>query len=478
MIISVCIVGVYSQSCPEQCVCRFSKITCSGETSSLTKFPEIESENWIRVIEVVNTNITSLQEGNVILPTVPRLIQLSLYSNGIKTLNNSMFVNNTLIEKLSLHNNILQFIPSNSFKPLKNLVYIDLGRNEIQVIESNAFMENKNLEFISLKLNAIRDVHPLTFNGLINLTTLDLSFNNISEFPIGRLQHHLSNLRYLTIGNNFLLDIQTTDQGLESCQQLVLESNLITTLQNFSLIGFPNLFSLFLISNFITRIDPYIFGSSEHPLVVLNLGNNNLEDLPVFLFRNLPLLRHLYLQNNKITTVPKEAFVKNSFLQNLDLSSNTIHTCHPLSLQGLTNLRTLKLSYNNLTDLSVEMFDSSFESRIWFYGNYWRCDCKMYDIQQRFKVNPELILGMTCFDPIDERGVDVMKVMFVKYCGDQPDVTMTLSTTDAAFSSDNDALFHDVIFFIFGVVIVARLIILLSGFGRSRRVFLWKSCAA
>ncbi|KAJ8026681.1 Chondroadherin-like protein [Holothuria leucospilota] len=392
--ILLCDIGLYAQSCPEQCVCRFSTVTCDGRISVVTTFPQFKSENWIRIVQVVNTNITSLQDGDIILPTVPRLIdvslysklqnslqnihtltiprliEVSLYSNGIVTLNNSIFVNNTLITKLKLQNNKLQSVPSIALE--------------------------KYLKYISSDFNVIQEIHPNAFNKLDNLTYLHLSFNNISKISFEGLQNSLQNVRTLTIQNNSLLDIRRADRSFLSCQcRLYLESNLLSYLQNFSLVGFPNLVYLNLKSNVIIRMDASAFGSSEHPLVTFVLENNNLEDIPVLLFRNLPNLRIINLKNNKIKAVAREAFLHNKWLERLDLSYNSIHWCNALSLQGLTRLNSLDLDFNNLTNIPVEMLEGS-SSQCFFslYGNDWICDCNLYDVQKQFQgISYRSILG-------------------------------------------------------------------------------------
>ncbi|KAJ8026682.1 Slit-like 2 protein [Holothuria leucospilota] len=440
----LCNTGLYAQSCPEQCVCRFSTISCDGATSVVTTFPQIESQEWIRILDVVNTNITSLQDGDIILPTVPRLIEVSLYSNGIVTLNNSMFVNNTLIKTLRLQHNKLQFVPSIALEPLQNLVYLALSGNRIQVIESNAFIEKKYLQFISLDFNVIQEIDPNAFNKLDNLTYLHLSFNNISKFSFEGLQNSLQNVHTLSIKNNSLLDIRTADGSFLSCQWLHLESNLLSYLQNFSLVGFPNLVYLNLKSNVIIRMDASAFGSSEHPLQIFVLENNNLEDIPVLLFRNLPNLRSINFKNNKIKVVAREAFLNNKWLKRLDLSYNSIHSCHALSLKGLTRLNLLKLDYNNLTNIPVEMLEgSSSQGFFSFHGNDWICDCNLYDVQKQFQGSYRSIRGMTCFHPIDFQGVDVMDVPFANFCREESNIGIPLSTTHKTLLADDSETSQD-----------------------------------
>ncbi|XP_053391545.1 toll-like receptor 4 [Mercenaria mercenaria] len=96
-------------------------------------------------------------------------------------------------------------------------------------------------------------------------------------------------------------------------------------------------------------------------LKILHLSHNNITRLRVESFRGLGELKSLYLKDRNVLTVPLnsddngEIFLHLKKLKNLSLSDNKL-TCLPTNIfRVLSNLRSLNLSYNFLTDLDLYM---------------------------------------------------------------------------------------------------------------------------
>uniref|UniRef100_A0A8C1PCS4 Leucine-rich repeat-containing G-protein coupled receptor 4 n=1 Tax=Cyprinus carpio TaxID=7962 RepID=A0A8C1PCS4_CYPCA len=85
----------------------------------------------------------------------------------------------------------------------------------------------------------------------------------------------------------------------------------------------------------------------------LDISMNNITELPANVFRNLPYLEELMLQNNQLKTVPSAALKNLHALQSLRLDANHITSVPEDSFEGLQQLRHLWLDDNSLTEVPI-----------------------------------------------------------------------------------------------------------------------------
>lgn len=112
------------------------------------------------------------------------LKSLSLSSNSIGFINQSIFANMEKLEELYLSRTDLFFSDPDTFKPLKRLKKLDIGYNNLRYID---FM----------------DFRPLT-----SLENLAIHSNELSDINVHSLKSALPNLKRIFIsGNNFLCDV-------------------------------------------------------------------------------------------------------------------------------------------------------------------------------------------------------------------------------------------------------------------------------
>ncbi|XP_071844238.1 uncharacterized protein [Apostichopus japonicus] len=368
--------------CSQQCKRVFFTLHCNGQTRNISTFPSESTLQGYVTLLVTFTNISSLQNGLVILPPLPQLETLVLSSNGILVLNDSLVENNQQMKGLQLQHNKLSSVPIKVLENLPNLTYLDLSYNNILTIPENAFHTNHNLEILLVIGNDLNQVHPDALNGVFTLKYIHLSSNILNRFSFEIFQSVpvLTNLFGIYLEDSSITKVSNVSVEVPSCQTLSLRGNLLQSLKGFSLSGFTGLKLLFLDRNQISVIDRFVFGFEDHyNLTVLRLARNNIHRVPVSFLRQLPRLVILSLEQNKLTQLPKGAFRYNINVEVIDLSDNQIHTVHGLSFIGIQNLRDVDLTVNNLSSLPEQLFDVMDPFVLDIAFNNWTCNCNLFD---------------------------------------------------------------------------------------------------
>ncbi|PIK55516.1 hypothetical protein BSL78_07598 [Apostichopus japonicus] len=368
--------------CSQQCKRVFSTLHCNGQTRNISTFPSESTLQGYVTLLVTFTNISSLQNGLVILPPLPQLETLVLSSNGILVLNDSLVENNQQIKGLQLQHNKLSSVPIKVLENLPNLTYLDLSYNNILTIPENAFHTNHNLEILLVNGNDLNQVHPDALNGVFSLKYIHLSSNILNRFSFEIFQRvpELTNLFGIYLEDSGITKLSNVSVEVTSCQTLNLNGNLLQSLKGFTLSGFTGLKLLFLDRNQISVIDRFVFGFEDHyNLTVLLLARNNIHRVPVSFLRQLPRLVTLSLAQNKLTQLPNGAFRYNINVEVIDLSDNQIHTVHGLSFIGIQNLRDVDLTVNKPSSLPEQLFDVMDPFVLDIAFNNWTCNCNLFD---------------------------------------------------------------------------------------------------
>lgn len=416
-------------------------MTCDGSKLNLTTFPSLDQCEAYRTLSVINTNLTDLQSGKIILPQCSRLVSLDLSFNGIRILNTSLVRNNPAIEMLRLVGNKLRSVPKDILAGTLFLKYIDLMGNFIETIEGFSFLQNKYLQYLNLNGNRIHSINRNAFSGLESLHYLHLSNNFITEFPFRDSGYNFSDLRLISLHNNNISRLLTaTDHYV--CRFIDLDQNLLQSVDNFALAGFPNASLLHLSHNFISRLETFMFGKSPHNLTALLVTFNQLTEIPTSLLRQLPKLIVLSLGYNRLTRIPKEAFTNNPYLKTITLENNFIHDVHPMALVGLHRLTALNLRNNNLTTLPAELFDQSVEFLIQLFGNKWTCDCEVYPLLEWLRKSQYFVDDIKCGTTLHANTSFLLEFPFEEICSVmEGEFDVTTLTTDVI---DTEIQFVDV----------------------------------
>ncbi|XP_015272102.1 PREDICTED: toll-like receptor 13 [Gekko japonicus] len=224
-----------------------------------------------------------------------------------------------------------------------NTTVVNASHNSIQSLPYGSFLHLPKLQILQLSCNKIQSIEGGAFENLMALETLNLSSNRLINVSQDMFRG-LACLTYLLLNNNQLKTIGPDTFGpLQNLWKLELQFNV---LENFDevLQGLQNL----------TRL--------EH----LDLCNNNLASLKSI--GRLPeSLFTLLLCNNSLSRmdVEESRFLRN--VKTLDLSYNNISNASSFDTVRLCNLSTLKLMGNgidvfqllNVSDLRAPSLDYS-----------------------------------------------------------------------------------------------------------------------
>ncbi|XP_078168641.1 cuscuta receptor 1-like isoform X2 [Carex rostrata] len=257
---------------------------------------------------------------------------------------------------------------------LKALSLADNGLNDTFKLEGLCRL--KNIEELDLSFNSFTGNLPSCLGNLSSLKLVDLSHNDLEiNFP-SSIFERLSSLRYLSLSNNKIegnLSIRSFFNH-SNFEALGLSTRASSHFQ-VEVVNFPFQLEVLELANCILDVD-LTFLYSQKKLQVLDLSNTRSKG-PLsavwFLLENNTNLTQLDLHKNFFTGPFQLPFIIHEKLLSLDISDNLLgralpanittklpnlwylnlskNYCHgPLPLISKSNLETLDLSSNNLTD--------------------------------------------------------------------------------------------------------------------------------
>ncbi|KAK7788932.1 hypothetical protein R5R35_012068 [Gryllus longicercus] len=214
------------------------------------------------------------------------------------------------LEELRITRSNLRTIRNHAFAHARGLRVLDLAENEIATIEAEAFSEVGH-SLTSLRLDnglasSFSSVPAEAFRPLANLVELDLSNNRLRSMPEYALLA-LRRLRVLRIADNQL--DQLADGTFQKDVHMRLEE--------------------------------------------VDMGFNQLPEVPSHAFKDLPALERLLLDDNQISRVGWQAFMNLPHLYELRLRGNKLAELPTEGFQNLPALRLLDVSWNALQALDL-----------------------------------------------------------------------------------------------------------------------------
>ncbi|XP_019569386.1 asporin [Rhinolophus sinicus] len=232
----------------------------------------------------------------------------------------------------------LSSIPSNI--PLDTRM-VDLQNNKIKEIKENDFKGLTSLYALILNNNKLTKIHPKAFLTTKKLRRLYLSHNQLNEIPLN-LPKSLAELR---IHDNKVKKIQKeTFKGMNALHVLEMSANPLDNngiepgafegvtvfhirIAEAKLTSIPKelpstLLELHLDDNKISTVELEDFKRYKD-LQRLGLGNNRITDVENGSLANIPRIREIHLENNKLKKIPP-GLQQLKYLQIIFLHSNSI----------------------------------------------------------------------------------------------------------------------------------------------------------
>ncbi|CAG5127699.1 unnamed protein product [Candidula unifasciata] len=299
----------------------------------------LESLNFL---DIINTDIVDWNE-NVMKYLAPKLNTLTLSSVSFHTWPDWIQYCKQVSE-LALVYSYLQSIPDNGLDSMATTVIsMSLTGNNLTAVPK-AISNFTNMTVFAVDKNKIRDVTWLpkqcrmdtldvSNNKIFNATQLsealrpyaeflveldidhnelteipdlqfltmdnfDFSFNNIYDLTAGSLPSKVS---WLNLNNNLLSSLPRMVLSLQLLSTLLMESNLVTSLQASTIPS--TLQYLSLQNNLVTELTDASFPENSS-LLSLYLDNNPLTKISDLAFANLAKLRELHLSSTRLTRLP------------------------------------------------------------------------------------------------------------------------------------------------------------------------------
>ncbi|XP_074027159.1 uncharacterized protein isoform X2 [Leptinotarsa decemlineata] len=223
---------------------------------------------------------------------------------------------------------------------------VECERSKLDVIPITL---NPAIQRLVLRNNKIKTVDS-AFQFYRDLQYVDLSSNHVVNIPTRSFLHQ-EKLQELHLNKNKLSSLNNkTFQGLKSLTVLNLRENFLEELSKGLFSILPKLEELNLGQNRISKIDPLAF-DGLFSLRVLYLDDNSLSAVPTPSFSVLGSLAELHVGLNGFTVLPDEAFKGLGKLSVLDVSSGGLSNISSNAFRGLTGLRSLNLADNRLVQI-------------------------------------------------------------------------------------------------------------------------------
>ncbi|KAF7659586.1 hypothetical protein LDENG_00296390 [Lucifuga dentata] len=351
----------------------------------------------INLVTITSTTFKGLEKTN--------LTFLDLSSNGMGKIEEGSFQWLSRLEVLILAENNIKHVTKATFKGLTNLKKLNLRKALVKgrtsttpIIDDFSFQPLSALESLILQGTSVREITEHTFTGLTSLQELDMSWSSYASLrsitnttlaslvlsPLRNLNltgtaitqigprafSALRNLTTLFLDFNYIkLAITGKEfEGLDQLQEIHLSNNHQTVkLSSTSFINVPNLRILTLRRSLAATtldLDPSPFRPLSN-LTFLDLSNNNIANIRKDMLDGLVNLKVLKLQHNNLARVWKSAnlggpvlFLKGvPSLLTLEMDYNGLDEIPHEGLRGLSNLKELSLANNLLNSLKDSIFD-------------------------------------------------------------------------------------------------------------------------
>lgn len=302
----------------------------------------------LKNLQLGSNNISSIDVG--ILPFPPSLTNLGLEKNKIELLNGDTFSVNNQLAILNLAYNHLTSVAEESFKELAHLQILEMNNNLLTEVPV-ALSTLPSLERVTLAKNLIESIPDNIFKSLRNLQQIELRGNPIHNFHKNAFVELPSLKKLQLLGSPRTINTFPNLTGTPNLELIHLDRAYIVQVPDDLCLKARKLNTLRLRSN---RLEYLPDLTHCRYLQQLDVGLNNLNELPGQPFQTLGKLQDLLLDRNEIKYLSAEVFTGLRNLQILDLEKNNITEIHEDAFLPLNNLKDLNLGQNHFPVLPYQ----------------------------------------------------------------------------------------------------------------------------
>ncbi|KAL0832186.1 hypothetical protein ABMA28_001641 [Loxostege sticticalis] len=279
-------------------------------------------------------------------------------SSSFKDVLTHMGVSKTMALIFQNAKNLSGYFDRKHFAGLQDLTKLLLSINGVTHLPDNLFADINKLTWLNIRSNSINLSEQL-FKPLERLETLEISHNHMTNIS-SNLFSHLSFLRKLSLWQSnvtwFSKDFFT---GVDVLEELDLSSNGLNELPGSIFKPLRKLKKLTLFSNKFSSLPQSLFKTNDELETVVILNNDvKLQELPKYLFGNLPNLKLIYIQRCGLERIPYDVFADSPSITNISLAYNDIKALPESVFNDQINLLELDLSHNKLSKLESKLFSS------------------------------------------------------------------------------------------------------------------------
>ena len=320
----------------------------------------IDSSAFRDLLRLSSLTLADNQLNRLHPDTFRRLSQLTVLSmrkNRLRTPDETLFSGLVNLQLLNLGENRIDRLTNTTFHMNFQLRVLDLHANRIRHIAADSFSAMPLLQYLILRGNRLLALSEFRFAADVHLELLDVSDCELTRVP-GGLPKEIADFR---LAENNIRRIGAGDfRSTRSVRLLVLNDNIIDSIDDSALARLRGLYDLHLTRNLVARL-PATLPTTLHGLYA---GYNNLSVVRAASLARLGRLEHLVLKHNRIDDVDATTFGGLRQLQTLDLSHNNIRRLPTMTFSRNPRVQRLDLSYNPLARLEPRCFRGLAELRI------------------------------------------------------------------------------------------------------------------
>lgn len=321
---------------------------------------DVDVSDIIEIVEFVSCRFPHLPQE--LFTRFGNLKTVSCDGVNLNILSKADFKMALNLKNFYCNSNYIKALEKMLFNGSKKLQSLDLSKNEIEDIDRTAFFGLENLKKLLLYDNKLRNLSDDVFEDLISLEEINLCRNRLTVVD-EKLFQNCKLLNYIYLNDNRIQWVSKMSfETIKEIKFLELSNNDITSLYlnisasalyaNNNRLKAIDINSVGYLSFFKNRIESIHFVHKEGVLS-LNISTNRLNSDSLISIQELSEMKSLDLSFNNLGALNVSTFLNMPKLQILNLQSTNLTRIGYGFFTHQNGLEQLDLSYNNLGSLDL-----------------------------------------------------------------------------------------------------------------------------